>query len=143
MFERLLKRIGQSNQSHLKNIATDAELLLAAAKVLFAVLPVDHVVTKQEGVALRTSLIRLFALSPEKCRRLMARAAAAHGRESSILAAATLLKHRTPEAFRHELLEEVNSLIHADGVLHDNELDLEQRVARLLGLDNGGWKQTA
>lgn len=143
MFERLINSIGQPAQSPSTNVSADAELLLSAAKVLFAVLPVDYVVTSQEGVALRTSLIKLFNLSPEKCHRLTARAAAAHDKEPSILAATTLLKHRTSETFRRKLLAEVNVIIRADGVLHDNELDLEQRVARLLGLSTIQWQQSA
>jgi uncharacterized tellurite resistance protein B-like protein len=143
MFERLIHSIGQPAHPTLTDVSADAELLLAAAKVLFAVLPVDYSVTSQEGVALRRSLIKLFTLSPEKCHRIMARAAAAHDKEPSILAATTLLKHRTSESFRRKLLAEVNVIIRSDGVLHDNELDLEQRVARLLGLSTSHWQQSA
>jgi uncharacterized tellurite resistance protein B-like protein len=143
VFERLLNSIGQAPQPQSTNVAADGELLLAAAKVLFAVLPVDYVITNQEGVALRNSLVRLFALSPEKCHRITSRAAAAHGKDPSILAATTLLKHRTPEGFRRKLLAEVNTLIRADGVLHDNELDLEHRLARLLGLSSDQWQKSA
>jgi uncharacterized tellurite resistance protein B-like protein len=143
MFERLLNSIGQPAQPPTTDVAADGELSLAAAKVMFAVLPVDYEVTNQERVALRTSLMRLFHISQEKCHRLMARAAAAHNKDPSILAAATLLKHRTPENFRRKLLAEINSLIRADGVLHDNELDLEHRMARLLGLGSDSWQQSA
>jgi uncharacterized tellurite resistance protein B-like protein len=143
MFERLINSIGQPAQPILTNVAADGELLLAAAKVLFAALPVDYSVTSCEGVALRTSLIKIFALSPEKCHRVMSRAAAAHSQDSSILAATTLLKHRTSESFRRNLLAELNLIIRADGILHDNELDLEHRAARLLGLSLGEWQRSA
>ncbi len=143
MFERLINSIGQQSQPPSANVAADGELLLAAAKVLFAALPVDYSVSSCEGVALRTSLIKLFALSPEKCHRVMSRAAAAHSQDSSILAATTLLKHRTSESFRRNLLAELNLIIRADGILHDNELDLEHRAARLLGLTTGEWQRSA
>jgi uncharacterized tellurite resistance protein B-like protein len=143
MFERLINSIGQPGQPPSTNVAADGELLLAAAKVLFAALPVDYAVTSSEGVALRTSLVTLFGLSQEKCHRVMSRAAAAHGQDSSILAATTLLKHRTSESFRRNLLAELNLIIRADGKLHDNELDLEHRAARLLGLTSGEWQQSA
>jgi uncharacterized tellurite resistance protein B-like protein len=143
MFERLINSIGQPAQPTSSNVAADGELLLAAAKVLFAALPVDYAVTSCEGVALRTSLMKLFALSPEKCHRLISRAAAAHGKDPSILAATTLLKHRTSEPFRRNLLAELNLIIRADGILHDNELDLEHRSVRLLGLTTDEWQHSA
>jgi uncharacterized tellurite resistance protein B-like protein len=142
MFERLLHSLGKPDSPQTENVGDDGELVLAAAKILYAVLPVDYVVTNQEAVALRMSLMRLFEISPDRCRRLIARAAAAHAKDTSILAAATLLKHRTSDAFRKQLCAEVNLLIHADGVVHDNEADLENRVSRLLGFGGDYWKKS-
>lgn len=134
MFERLIHSFGQPANHHAQDIAHDGELQLAAVQLLFSVLPVDYVVTTDESSALFTSLEKLLSFSPEKCRRMIARAAATHGRDSNIMAAATLLKSRTPLSFRQRLLAEVNLIMRADGVLHDNELDLEHRISRLLGL---------
>jgi uncharacterized tellurite resistance protein B-like protein len=134
MFERLINSFGKpANQQDIA-YPRDAELQLAAAILLFAVLPVDYRVTAEETCALRKALTALFKLSPEKCQRMIARAAAAHDRDPNIVAATTMLKRLTSESFRHHLLAEINIIMRADGVLHDNELDLEHRVARLLGL---------
>jgi uncharacterized tellurite resistance protein B-like protein len=138
MFERLINSFGQPANSY-----GDAELQLAASKLLFAVLPVDYKVTNEEAHALRNSLTSLFHVSPEKCRRMISRAAAAHAKEPSFVAAATLLKHRTTESFRQKLMTEARNLSRADGVVHNNELDLEQRLERLLGLADQALQQSA
>jgi uncharacterized tellurite resistance protein B-like protein len=137
MFERLINSFGrpanQQDGAHLR----DGELQLAAAVLLFGVMPVDHRITNDETSAFHDALVTLFNYSPEKCRRMMARAASAHARDSSIVAATTLLKRRSPEHFRRRLMQEVRNLTRADGTVHDNEIDLEQRIERLLGLAQG------
>jgi uncharacterized tellurite resistance protein B-like protein len=142
MFERLINSFGKPANQH-ADFFHDAELQLAACTLLFAVLPVDYHVTADETCALRKSIIALFNVSPEKCQRMISRAAAAHDRDPSILSATTLLKRRTPELFRQRLLAEINAIMRADGVLHDNELDLEHRIGRLLGLTAETLSQTA
>jgi uncharacterized tellurite resistance protein B-like protein len=137
MFERLINSFGQSANPR------EAELQLAAAVLLFGVMPVDYKVTQDETSAFRASLVSLFNYSPEKCRRVMARAASAHARDSSIVATTTLLKHRTSEQFRTRLMCEVRKLSRADGVMHDNEHDLEQRIERLLGLAQDNLQKSA
>jgi uncharacterized tellurite resistance protein B-like protein len=143
MFDRLINSFGQPANQHSRNIMQDSELQLAAVQLLFSVLPVDYRVTPDEGCALVKSIKSLFGFSPEKCHRLIARAAAAHSRDSNIMAAATLLKSRTTLAFRQQLLAEINLIMRADGVLHENELDLEHRVERLLGLTTPDSRQIA
>jgi uncharacterized tellurite resistance protein B-like protein len=134
MFERLIKSFGTPSNQHSSIVVRDQELQLASAKLLFSMLPVDYNIEPEESLALRESLTRLFGFSPMRCRRMIARAAAAHFHEPSILAAATLLKHRTPETFRRTLLKEIRTIAWSDGTLHVNELDLQARVERLLGL---------
>jgi uncharacterized tellurite resistance protein B-like protein len=143
MFERLVQSFGQPANQQPANILQNSELQLAAVKLLFSVLPVDYVVTNDEGCALVKSVCKVLACSPEKARRVVARAASAHARDTNIMAAATLLKHRTTFLFRQRLLAEVNVIMRADGVLHDNELDLEHRIERLLGLGSTILKSTA
>jgi uncharacterized tellurite resistance protein B-like protein len=143
MFERLIKSFGRpANQRDATEIH-DHELQLASAMLLFGALPVDYRITADEACALRGALTSLFGFNTDKCQRMIARAAAAHARETSIVAATTLLKHRTPEKFRRQLLAEINLIMRADGVLHDNEVDLEKRIERLLGLAVGHLPQTA
>jgi uncharacterized tellurite resistance protein B-like protein len=134
MFERLINSFGQPANQLEADILHNGELQLAAVQLLFSILPVDYVVIPSESAALVKSLMALFAYSTEKCHRMIARAASAHDRDSSIMAPATLLKSRTSLAFRKRLLAEANVIMRADGVLHDNELDLEHRLERLLGL---------
>lgn len=143
MFERLINSFGKPANQHDGSYPRDPELQLAAATLLFAVMPADHKVTADETCTMRKALNSLFNMSPEKCRRMIARAAAAHSRDSNIVAPTTLLKRRTSKIFRLQLLAEINSIMRADGVLHDNELDLEHRVARLLGLVTENIAQTA
>jgi uncharacterized tellurite resistance protein B-like protein len=143
MFERLINSFGKPANQHDDAHLRDGELQLAAAMLLFGVMPVDHRITSDETSAFHNALVSLFNYSPEKCRRMMARAASAHAREPSILAATTLLKSRSPEHFRHRLMQEVRNLARADGVVHDNEADLEQRIERLLGLVQGDLQISA
>jgi uncharacterized tellurite resistance protein B-like protein len=143
MFERLIKSFGRPANQGNGTVIHDHELQLASAMLLFGALPVDYKVTSDETCALRQSLTLLFGYSAEKCQRMIARAASAHARETSIVAATTLLKHRTPEKFRRQLLAEINAVMRADGVLHDNEIDLERRIERLLGLAPEPLQQTA
>lgn len=134
MFERLISSFGRPANQHAADILHDGELQLAAIQLLFSVLPVDYKVSPVEGCALVKSINTLFAFSPEKCHHMISRAASNYSRDSNIMAAATLLKNRTTIAFRKSLLAEVNIIMRADGILHDNELDLEHRLERLLGL---------
>ena len=143
MFERLINSFGQPANTRDDGTAINPELQLASAMLLFSVLPVDYLVTADESCALRKSLIALFNMSPEKSRRMIARAAAAHSKDPAIVAATTLLKHRTSENFRLRLLAEINTIMRADGVLHDNELDFEHRVEKLLGLVPENLRQSA
>jgi uncharacterized tellurite resistance protein B-like protein len=117
MFERLIKSFGRPANQGNGTVIHDHELQLASAMLLFGALPVDYKVTSDET--------------------------SAHARETSIVAATTLLKHRTSEKFRRQLLAEINAVMRADGVLHDNEIDLERRIERLLGLVPEPLQQTA
>ncbi len=142
MFERLIKSFGTPSNQRDHVVVNDPELQLASAKLLFSMLPVDYNIEPEESVALREALTRLFHFGHLRCRRMIARAAAAHFHEPSLLAAATLLKHRTSEAFRKNLLAEIRRIACADGTLHDYEIDLQTRVERLLGLPSTEFKLT-
>jgi uncharacterized tellurite resistance protein B-like protein len=142
MFERLIKSFGKPSNQHSSIVVRDQELQLASAKLLFSMIPADYNIEPEESVALREALTRLFHFGPMRCRRMIARAVAAHYREPSLLAAATLLKHRTSEAFRRNLLAEIRRIACADGTLHEYEIDLQTRVERLLGLPSTEFKLT-
>jgi uncharacterized tellurite resistance protein B-like protein len=142
MFERLIKSFGTPSNQHNAFVLRDHELQLASAKLLFSMLPADYNIEPEESVALREALTRLFGFGTLRCRRMIARAAAAHFREPSLLAAATLLKHRTSAAFRQNLLLEIRRIARADGSLHHFEIDMEERIGRLLGLPATEFKLT-
>jgi uncharacterized tellurite resistance protein B-like protein len=142
MFERLIKSFGKPSNQDNGFVLHDQELQLASAKLMFSMLPVDYYIEPEESAALRESLTRLFGFNLSKCRRMIARAAAAHFHDPSLLAAATLLKHRTTETYRRNLLEEIRAIARADGTLHDYEIDLQERVERLLGLPSTEFKLT-
>ncbi len=142
MFERLIKSFGRPANQFSADAMRDPELQLAAAKLLFGMLPADYRVEPQERVALRVALTRLFGFDAAKARRMIARAASAHGADPSLLAAATLLKRRAPEAFRQALLSELRGIACSDGVLHENEIDLSSRAERLLGLPATDFQMT-
>jgi uncharacterized tellurite resistance protein B-like protein len=143
MFQRLLNRLGAPANQQEAGWPHDHELQLAAAVLLFGVMPVDYAVTRDEGGALFAALTNLFHFSPERCRRMIARAAAVHVKDSTIMPAATLLKARTPETFRQQLLHEAQRIMQADGVIHVNEVDLFNRLQRLLGLLPPALRQSA
>ncbi len=134
MFERLIKSFGHPANQHHHAVYGDGEVQLSTALILYSVLPVDYRITVEEGRALAQSLVKLFGFSTVKCHRFMARAAAAYNRDSSIMAAATLLKKHTTPTFRSRILVEVTAIIQADGVFHGNEADLRMRIENLLGL---------
>lgn len=136
MFEHFVSTLGQPANETGQSFAT-ADIRLATAVLLFAMLPVDYEVKAVEGAALTPALQRLFAIHAANARRLVARAASAHGKGNTVLSAATLLKLRTPLPFRAAVAHELRHLAQADGVIHMNELDHIQRVERLLGLDDG------
>lgn len=143
MFERLIHSFGQPAHAPAVPLHDDSEVQLAAAVLLFGTVSVDHEVKPEETAALQQSLQQLLHLSPEKSHRLIARAAASVAKDSSIMAAATLLKLRSPEDFRRELMSAMTSVICADGRLHDNERDRATRTARLLGLSGSNLRECA
>ncbi|MFO1033171.1 MAG: TerB family tellurite resistance protein [Hyphomicrobiales bacterium] len=134
MFERLIESIGiESTGGDAAQLAR-AETQLAAAILLFAIIPADRQHHRDESLALHLSLRRLFPLPEDKARKLVARAAAQYGREPTLLAPATLLKHRLSEAFRRRILLEAEIIAMADGSIHEFERDVLSRMERLLGL---------
>ena len=134
MFERLISSFGRPANNHIAGTPLDSELQLAASILLFGVLAVDFQISPEETKALQQNLQELLHLSAEKSHRLIARAAASVEKDSSIMSAATLLKHRSPEEFRKDLMKAMIRVICADGQVHLNELDRAARTARLLGL---------
>jgi uncharacterized tellurite resistance protein B-like protein len=134
VFERLIESLGTASTGDDAAQLLRTETQLAAAILLFAIVPADRQHQPVESLALHLSLRRLLAISDEKTNKLVARAAAQYDREPTLLAPATLLKHRLSEGFRHRLVVEAHIIAMSDGQLHAYEQDVLSRTERLLGL---------
>jgi len=135
MFDRLIESLGRTNQIDDSAQGRVVENQLAAAMLLYSVLPADHVIVPQESMELRLALQHLFFLTDLKSRHLITRAVSAHARDPSLVACATILKHRFSFAFRRRLLGAAHRIAMSDGRLHDNEADVLARISSLLGLN--------
>ena len=137
MFDRLIEALGTVSTKDDAVQIQRAETQLAAAILLYAVLPADRIFVPEEILALRQGLNHIFNFSDEKCRKLMSRAASQYQKEPTLLAPATLLKHRLSLSFRNLVLATARRIAMADGQLHDNEADVLRRIELLLGLSTG------
>ncbi|MDE2385854.1 MAG: TerB family tellurite resistance protein [Alphaproteobacteria bacterium] len=135
MFERLIESLGTISTRDDATQARNPETQLAAAILLYAVVPADHVYASAESAALHEGLRHIFRLPDDKCRKLVSRAMAQYSREPTLLAPATLLKHRLSLSFRQLILATARRIALADGELHNNELDVLARISSLLGLN--------
>ncbi len=135
MFNRLVENMGRASTLDDNVQMHDPENQLAAAILLYAVLPADNVVVPQESLELRFSLQHHFRVSDQHSRHLISRAVSAHALEPSLVASATILKHRFTLNFRRHLLNSAHRIAMSDGRLHDNEIDVLSRISSLLGLN--------
>jgi uncharacterized tellurite resistance protein B-like protein len=143
VFDRLVESIGRNTQIDDSAQAQVPENQLAAAILLYAVLPADNVIRPEESLELRIALQHLFGATDEKSRRLIARAMSAHSREPSLLASATILKHRFTFNFRRHILGAAHRIAMSDGRMHDYEADVLARISSLLGLNSTAQKLSA
>jgi uncharacterized tellurite resistance protein B-like protein len=134
MFDRLLGFIDNHNLNAMNWRDPNADVRLATAVLLFSVGPADYENLAVEGRVLANELSSLFHLGAKRTHKLIARAAAAKDVEPTIFASATLLKRKTPEAFRRNVIAAMQRIALADGVVQVQEEDLTARSARLLGV---------
>ncbi len=138
MFDRLIEALGTISTKDDAVQVQYAETQLATAILLFAVVPADRVCLPEEMQALQNGLLHIFDISNAKCRKLMSRAASQYMKEPTLLAPATLLKHRLSLSFRNLVLATARGIAMADGSMHENEADVLRRMEMLLGLSIGG-----
>jgi uncharacterized tellurite resistance protein B-like protein len=112
------------------------ETQLAVAILLYSVIPADRVYAPEERLALRQGLIHIFGCSEEKCHRLISRASSKYQLEPTLLAPATLLKHRVSKSFRNLVLATARRIAMSDGHIHEFEADVLRRMTQLLGLND-------
>jgi uncharacterized tellurite resistance protein B-like protein len=135
VFDRLIESLGRDTLVDDATQMRVPENQLSVAILLFAVLPADNVIRPEESLELRVTLQHLLELDDVKSRYLIDRAMASHARDQSLLACATLLKHRLSFNFRRQLLGAARRIAMSDGRMHDNEADVLARISSLLGLN--------
>jgi uncharacterized tellurite resistance protein B-like protein len=135
VFERLIENLGHIATIDDSAQARDPETQLAAAMLLYAVMPADRVVLPEESVELRFAIQHIFGLSDARCQKLISRAVSIYDREPTLLAPATILKHRISTAFRRLILTSAYRIAMADGRMHAYEADVLARMSSLMGLN--------
>jgi uncharacterized tellurite resistance protein B-like protein len=135
VFDRLVESLGRSTEIDDVTQLKIPENQLAVAILLYAVLPADNVVRPEECLELRIALQHLFSFDDVKSRHIIARAVSSYARDPSLLACATILKHRLSFNFRRQLLGAARRIAMSDGRMHDNEADVLARISSLLGLN--------
>ena len=134
MFDRLLESLGTVSTKDDAVQIRHPETQLATAILLFAVIRADSFHAASESRAFYEGLRHIFGLDEAKCWKLMSRAVSQYRKEPSLLAPATLLKHRLSIGFRHLVLVTANRIAMADGHLHNYEADVLSRIETLLDL---------
>ncbi len=134
MFNRLLESLGTISTKDDAVQVLEAETQLATAILLFAVIHADSFYAASESRAFYEGLRHIFALDGAKCWKLMSRAVSQYRKEPSLLAPATLLKHRLSLGFRQLVFVTAKRVAIADGQLHAYEADVLARLETLLDL---------
>lgn len=140
MIDRLIAELGRPAG---QDTATQNQLRLATAVLLYSVLPTDCEIHRNEIANLIDELKKLFNLPRSKANRLVSRATVAHQSDSAILACATLLKLSTDVTFRQDVLASAIRISLADGTSHHFEIHLIERLARLLNVSPAGERRAA
>ena len=134
MFDRLLESLGTISTKDDAVQVLQPETQLATAILLLAVIPADSFHAAAESRAFYEGLRHIFGLSEERCWKLMSRAVSQYRKEPTLLAPATLLKHRVSVAFRRLVLVTARRIALADGNLHEYEAEVLTRLETLLDL---------
>ncbi len=135
MFDRLLESLGTISTKEDAVQIRQPETQLATAILLFAVIHADSIHAASESRAFYEGLRHIFGLEEAKCWKLMSRAVSQYRKEPSLLAPATLLKHRLSPGFRQLVFATAQRIAMADGHLHEYETDVLARMSSLMGLD--------
>jgi len=134
MFDRLIEALGTISTKDDAVQVNRAETQLAVAILLYAVIPADRVVLQEEVQAFRSGLLHIFDISDDNCRKLMSQASKQYHQEPTLLAPATLLKHRLSPSFRNLVFTAARSIAMSDGNMHENEADVLRRIEMLLAI---------
>ena len=143
MFNRLLESLGTISTKDDAVQVLEPETQLATAILLFAVIQADSIYAASESRAFYEGLRHIFGLSEDRCWKLMSHAVSQYHKEPSLVAPATLLKHRLSMAFRRLVLVTAKRIAMADGYLHAYEADVLARLETLLDLRDAEDVQSA
>ena len=143
MFNRLLESLGTISTKDDAVQVLEPETQLATAILLFAVIQADSSYAASESRAFYEGLRHIFGLSEDRCWKLMSRAVSQYHKEPSLVAPATLLKHRLSMAFRRLVLVTAKRIAMSDGYLHAYEADVLARLETLLDLRDAEDVQSA
>ena len=141
MFDRLIEALGTISTQDDAVQLQRAETQLATAILLYAVVPADRITLPEEMLELHSALIHIFSLSDEAACKLIAEASDDYQKEPTLLAPATLLKHRLSFSFRNLIMSAAKRIAIVDGSVHENEADVLRRIEILLGLSSGTGQQ--
>jgi uncharacterized tellurite resistance protein B-like protein len=108
---------------------------LAAAALLFHVIAVDGIVSRDERQVLAAVLKRHFDLDDKETEVLIAAAEQADKEAVDLYGFTSILKRQAEEADREKIVEMMWRLVYADGAVHEFEDNVIWRVAELLGVD--------
>jgi uncharacterized tellurite resistance protein B-like protein len=117
-----------------KTTASQDELRLAAAALLFHVIAVDGTVAPEERALLGDLLQRRFDLDPQETQRLLAAAENAEAEAVDLYHFTSVLKERLEAPDRERIIGMMWELVFADGRLHEFEDNAVWRAAELLGV---------
>ena len=108
---------------------------LAAAALLFHVIAVDGVVSREEREAMLALLMRRYSLHKNEALELVAAAETADNEAIDLYSFTSVLK-QFDEADRERIVEMMWELVYADGKVHEFEDNVVWRVAELLGVSS-------
>jgi uncharacterized tellurite resistance protein B-like protein len=112
--------------------ASDDDLQLAAAALLFHVVAVDGVVSESERETLKLVLSRRFGLEPERVAALVRDAETADAEAIDFYSFTSVLKRRLDMKDRERIIAMMWELVYADGSVHELEDNVVWRVSELL-----------
>ena len=136
MFEAIRRFLdefsGDDDEAH----TGDDDVRLASATLLFHVMGIDGVASKEEAELLRDLLSRRFELGEEDARQLVAAAGEADAQAVDLYGFTSVLKQHLDVAERERIVEMMWRIVFADGNVHEFEDNLVWRVAELLGVSS-------
>jgi uncharacterized tellurite resistance protein B-like protein len=114
--------------------ASEDELRLAAAALLFHVIAVDGTVAAEERALLGDLLQKHFVLDQNETQQLLNAAESAEAEAVDLYQFTSVLKQRLDAVDRERIIGMMWQLVFADGRLHEFEDNAVWRAAELLGV---------